>query len=187
MTCVRDQIHGPRSTTSSPASSRSSRASACSCVSPGSSPPPGAAQTLRAGKSNRTSRTRSAGSRTTARAACRSLIAGSRRTPGTSAAARTRGPRRSRAMSRGARRALSRRGDALAARAPGARRTLPGRPPCRRSRSPSGRSSTAIRSSRSAEPAKSARLRSPEPGVVRYAALVAPMPSFSSSNCSLGS
>ena len=42
MTCVRDQIQGPRSTTSSPASSRNSRASACSCVSPGSSPPPGA-------------------------------------------------------------------------------------------------------------------------------------------------
>ena len=40
-----------------------------------------------------------------------------------------------------------------------------------------GSSSRAIRSSRSAEPAKSLRRRSPEPGVVRYAAFVTPMPS----------
>jgi hypothetical protein len=38
----------------------------------------------------------------------------------------------------------------------------------------SGVSSPAIRSSRSAEPAKSARRRSPEPGVVRKAAFVTP-------------
>ena len=50
-----------------------------------------------------------------------------------------------------------------------------------------GRSSRARRSSRSAEPAKSARRRSPEPGVVRYAAFVTPTPSSSSANCSLGS
>jgi hypothetical protein len=50
-----------------------------------------------------------------------------------------------------------------------------------------GFSSRAIRSSRSALPSKSRRRRSPEPGVVRYAAFVTPMPSFSSSNCSDGS
>ena len=57
-----------------------------------------------------------------------------------------------------------------------ARRTRRGTPPCRRSRSPVAAARRAIRSSRSAEPAKSPRLRSPEPGVVRYAALVTPMP-----------
>ena len=46
---------------------------------------------------------------------------------------------------------------------------------------------SAIRSSRSAEPAKSPRRRSPEPGVVRTAAFVTPTPSCNSSNCWLGS
>src|SRR5579871_6360141 len=49
-----------------------------------------------------------------------------------------------------------------------------------------GFSSRAICSSRSAEPAKSARRRSLEPGVVRGAAFVTPIPSSSSANCSLG-
>ena len=48
ITCSRVQIHGPSSTSSSPASSASSRTIACSCVSPGSSPPPGVAHTTRA-------------------------------------------------------------------------------------------------------------------------------------------
>ena len=90
-----------------------------------------------------------------------------RRTPETSAAARPTAPPRWRARSRGARRAPSRRGGAPAARAPAARRTRRGTPPCRRSRSRAAASSSAIRSSRSAEPSKSALRRSPEPGVVR--------------------
>ena len=90
MTCSRVQIHGPSSTSSSPASSASSRTIACSCVSPGSSPPPGVAHNAALGNSKLTSRIRSAGSRMTARAACRSLTA-TRGTPGTSAAARSQG------------------------------------------------------------------------------------------------
>src|SRR3954447_2407311 len=48
-----------------------------------------------------------------------------------------------------------------------------------------GFSSSAIRASRS--PSKSSLRRSPEPGVVLYAAFVIPMPSARTSNCSLGS
>ena len=50
-----------------------------------------------------------------------------------------------------------------------------------------GRSSRAMPPSRSAEPAKSALRRSPEPFVVRSAAFVRPMPKPGSSNCSCGS
>src|SRR5262249_54159039 len=50
-----------------------------------------------------------------------------------------------------------------------------------------GSSSAAIRPSRSAAPAKSLFRRSPEPGVVRNAAFVAPQPYWSSENCSDGS
>ena len=50
-----------------------------------------------------------------------------------------------------------------------------------------GRRSTASCRSRSADPAKSPRRRSPEPGVVRSAAFVRPIPSSGRSNCSSGS
>src|SRR5436190_21907 len=49
-----------------------------------------------------------------------------------------------------------------------------------------GRRSRARRKSRSAEPAKSRRRRSPDPGVVRNAAFVSPTPYRSASNCSSG-
>src|SRR5439155_6023320 len=45
---------------------------------------------------------------------------------------------------------------------------------------------SAMRSSRSADPSKSARRRSPEPGVVRHAAWVRPIPSFRTSYWSSG-
>ena len=50
-----------------------------------------------------------------------------------------------------------------------------------------GRSSRAIVSSRSALPVKSPARRSLEPGVVRDAAFVTPIPSSSRENCSVGS
>ena len=90
-----------------------------------------------------------------------------RRRPETTAAARPTAPLRWQARSTEARRAPSRRGGALAARAPAARRRRRDRPPCRRSRSRVARARARSARAAPAEPAKSALRRSPEPGVVR--------------------
>jgi hypothetical protein len=184
----RVQTHEPSSKPRSPHSSASSRTIACSGVSPGSIPPPGGAQIVLSGQSKRTSKMRSAGSRTSARTARRSgrpverpassRNHCSRSAHGTAAFAgdvdgRTKScvsaSRRSRTPSSG--RSLN---------AP-RYASLPTNP------IQAGVSSRASRSSRAAESAKSPRRRSPEPGVVRYAAFVIPMPSASTSNCSRGS
>ena len=64
---VRVQIAGPSATSRMPVSSRSSRLIADSSDSPGSTPPPGAAQSDPSGKSKRTRRMHDAWSITTAR------------------------------------------------------------------------------------------------------------------------
>ena len=82
---VRDQIHGP-SGVSRPTSSRSSRAAACACVSPGSSPPPGAVHTVRPspGRCAMSSR-RSAASSSSTRAASRAIGSSALRPVGSAA------------------------------------------------------------------------------------------------------
>ena len=127
---------------SRPASSASSRRSASSGVSPGSIPPPGVAQSVRPGNSKRTSRIRSSGSITIARAAGRirsslTLRAldqlAQRREP-----AQPLVPRNGGVRGRGRREHEERRLAEPAlpgGRAPGAPGTGRGTPPCRRRRS----------------------------------------------------
>ena len=108
----------PARRSSRPTSSASSRTIACSCDSPGSSPPPGVAHTTPCSgtRSERARAGRPGRARRRGRP-CRSLTA-TPGTPETSAAARPTAPRRSRATSTEAPRAPSRRGGAPAHRAP---------------------------------------------------------------------
>ena len=82
--CKRCQICGPIVAPTRPTSSSSSRCSASTCVSPGSSPPPGNAHRVAVGNSKRTSSTRRSVSMTKAltasrmRSACRRIGVGHR-------------------------------------------------------------------------------------------------------------
>jgi len=109
-----------------------------------------------------------------------------RRARETSADARSTELPHSPATSTAGRTAAYRRAAGLARPTRRVRRTFRDRPPCRRTRSMPAVRSRAICSKRDAASAKSARRRSPDPGVVRYAAFVRPMRASSTANCSFG-
>ena len=183
------QTSGPSSNSSRPSSSRSSRRSAVSWSSPvldaaARRAPPGRLRrrvldTARAGRG----RPRRRAARARPRACTGSSHSLQRTEP-----AQALGVRHGRVRGRGRRQHVERRSGracATAGRAPAARRRAAvGLLADERDRD---RVELDARRARAAPASKSPRRRSPEPGVVRHAAFVTPIPSSSSENCSCGS